>query len=106
MYSENTNHHFTCCQDHISEPMEVRHSVMLKGLGGFVGTLIRRPYVWIGFVLFVLPLTASFAPNEAKQEMAKLWRMERGIWLTFAGAVVLLWAAISSTGDERDQVRL
>ena len=52
-----------------SEP-EVRHSVMLKSLGRFIQTLIRRPYVWIGLVLFVLPLTASFAPNDAKEEMA------------------------------------
>jgi hypothetical protein len=73
---------------------------MLKSLGGFVGTLIRRPYVWIGFVLFVLPLTASFAPNEAKEEMAKLWRPERGIWLTFAGALVLLWAAFRAWNEQ------
>jgi hypothetical protein len=87
-----------------SEP-EVRHSVMLKSLGRFIQTLIRRPYVGIGLVLFVLPLTASFAPNDAKEEMAKLWREEHGIWSTCGGALVLLWGAFRAWDEQRQIAR-
>jgi hypothetical protein len=78
---------------------------MLKSLGRFIQTLIRRPYVGIGLVLFVLPLTASFAPNDAKEEMAKLWRAEHGIWLTCGGALVLLWAAFRAWDEQRQIAR-
>jgi hypothetical protein len=68
-------------------------SSMLKSLNRFAGALMRRPYAWVGFVVFVLPIAEYFVSNQAKREMAKLWRPEDDVWLTFAGGLLLLWAA-------------
>jgi hypothetical protein len=66
---------------------------MLKSLNRFAGALMRRPYAWVGFVVFVLPIAEYFVSNQTKREMAKLWRPEDDVRLTFAGGLLLLWAA-------------
>jgi hypothetical protein len=74
---------------------------MLKSLSRFAAALMRRPYAWIGFVVFVLPLVEYFVADQAKREVAKLWRPEDDVWLTFAGGLLLLWAAFRAWDTQR-----
>jgi hypothetical protein len=74
---------------------------MLKSLSRFAGALMRRPYAWAGFVVFVLPIEEYFVSDEAKREIAKLWRPEVDVWLTFAGGLLLLWAAFRAWDTQR-----
>ncbi len=53
-------------------------------------------------VLLVLPIAAHFASNGMKRELAKLWRPEDHVWLMFAGALLLLWAAFRVWDEQRE----
>jgi hypothetical protein len=45
------------------------------------------------FVLLVLSVVAYLVFNQVEKEMAKTWCPQDHIWLMFAGALLLLWAA-------------
>ena len=75
---------------------------MVQSLGRFLDSLMRRAYCWIGTVLLVLPIAAHFASNGMKRELAKLWRPEDHVWLMFAGALLLLWAAFRVWDEQRE----
>jgi hypothetical protein len=76
-------------------------SSMLKSLSRFAGALMWRPYAWVGFVAFVLSLAEYFVSDRSKREMAKWWRPENDVWLTFAGGLLLLWAAFRAWDSQR-----
>jgi hypothetical protein len=66
---------------------------MVRSFWRFLEALSRRAYFWIGAVLFVFPIVAHFVPLGMMSEMAKVWSPENDIWLTFVGALLLLWTA-------------
>jgi hypothetical protein len=75
---------------------------MLKSLGRFVIAVARSPYAWVGLILLVAPLAAYYLPAPKEQGIGNFWIPEERIWPTFAGALLMLWAAFRAW-EERSQ---
>jgi hypothetical protein len=66
---------------------------MLSNLGRFAAALMRRRSAWLGFVMLVLP------PAE-RLVYAKMLPAEDDVWLSIAGALLLLWAAFRAWEEQ------
>ena len=75
---------------------------MMHRLGRFLNDLIGRAYFWIGSLLLIFPIAAYFPSRGIKRDLPGLWRTEDYIWLMFAGALLLLWAAFLEWNQQRE----
>jgi hypothetical protein len=66
--------------------------------------LMRRASFWVASILLVLPIVAYFAPSRINWQMAKLWPPENHIWLMFAGALLVAWAAFRVWDEQRELI--
>lgn len=72
---------------------------MLSNLGRFAAALMRRRSAWLGFVMFVLP------PAE-RLVYPKMLPAEDDVWLSIAGALLLLWAAFRAWEEQPSAISL
>src|SRR6266436_5948611 len=75
---------------------------MARSVRRFLEALLRRTSFWVGSALFVFPIVEYFVPHRIMSEMAKVWLLENDIWLTFVGALLLLWAAFREWDELRE----
>src|SRR5438128_12142831 len=74
---------------------------MARSVRRFLEALLRRASFWVGSALFVFPIVEYFVPHRIMSEMAKAWSPDN-IWLTFVGALLLLWAAFRVWDELRE----
>ena len=75
---------------------------MARSVRRFLEALLRRTSFWVGSVLFIFPTVAQFVPRTIMSDTVKVGSLENDIWLSFAGAFLLLWAAFREWDELRE----